>query len=102
MPGSVSGAVGMTPATTLVLGDPSFVMSASEASMTCTATGNAESSGLVTWAMFANALGEGVLLRSVGPPGSGAQMVISDDQDPPTSRIWTGGVLTVDYTLTDY
>ena len=62
--------------------------------------GNAALSGQPTWARFVDGAGTGVLDRTVGPPGSGAQMILTDGQPVPSTQMYTGGEITVNYTLT--
>lgn len=101
MPPSPESAAGAAPSAVVPLGLVSFELHETEASMTCSAVGNASSSGQVTWARFVDGLGVGVLDRTAGPPGSGAQIIVSDGAAVPTAQIWAGGELTVSHTLTN-
>lgn len=89
------------PLAIVALGVDNLVMHETEAQLLVTAVGNAAVSGQPTWARFVDGAGTGVLDRTVGPPGSGAQMILTDEQDPPTASIWTGGELTINHTLTE-
>lgn len=87
------------PLATVALPEVSFTMHESEAEMTLEATGHAAMSGQPTWARYVNAAGVGVWDRTAGPPGSGAQVIVTDMQDPPTSQIWTGGEIHVSHVV---
>lgn len=88
------------PAAIIVLDPVSFVMHATAASMTCTAVGNASVSGSVTWGRFVDGSGTGVDDRTAGPPGSGAQIIVTDREPVPSAVIWSGGEIAVEYTMT--
>lgn len=98
---SPDSAIAVTPLATLTLTAESFTLHETNAELLIEALGNASSSGQPTWVRFVDALGGGVLDRTAGPPGSGAQVIITDDEEPPTSQIWTGGELDFSHTLTD-
>ena len=102
MPASPESATVGTPAAVIPLGAVSFGRHATLAEMTCTAVGNATLGGIVTFGRFVDGSGVGVLDRTAGPPGAGAQLIVSDLQDPPTARVWSGGELSVTHTLTAY
>jgi hypothetical protein len=87
------------PLAIVALGVDSLVLHETEAALLVTAVGYAAASGQPTWARFVDGDGLGVLDRTVGPPGSGAQMIITDGQVPPTASVWTGGELTVNHVL---
>ena len=101
MPPSPSSAPDGSPLAIVALDTNSFVLHETAAEMLVTAVGNAAASGQPTWARFVDGIGTGVLDRTVGPPGSGAQMIVTDEQDPPTASIWTGGELTVQHVLSE-
>lgn len=98
---SPDAAISATPLAILVLTSGSFTLHPTAAEMLIESLGNASSSGQPTWVRFVDALGAGVLDRTAGPPGSGAQVIVTDDQDPPTAQIWTGGEIDFSHTLTD-
>lgn len=89
------------PLAIVALDEDSIVLHETLAEMLVSAVGYAAASGQPTWARFVDGDGVGVLDRTVGPPGSGAQMILTDGQDPPTASIWTGGELTVQHILTE-
>lgn len=79
----------------------SFVLHATEASMSLfEVVGHAAVAGQPTWARFVDGAGTGVLDRTVGPPGSGAQMILTDGQPVPSTQMYAGGEITVNYELT--
>ncbi len=63
--------------------------------------GNAATSGQPTWGRFVDGDGVGVYDVTAGPPGSGAQAIVSDDDNPTSAQIWTGGQLTVTGTFAE-
>jgi len=88
------------PLAILALAVPSFVLDPTEALMTLAqAQGNASVAGQVTWARFVSGSGSGVLLMTAGPPGSGAELIVTDGRTPPTAQVYTGGVITVDASI---
>lgn len=98
---SPDAAITITPLASLVLTADSFTLHPTAAEMLIESLGNASSSGQPTWVRFVDGTGMGVLDRTAGPPGSGAQVIVTDDQDPPTAQIWTGGEIDFSHTLTD-
>lgn len=98
---SPDAAITITPLATLPLTSDSFTLHPTDAELLIETLGNASSSGQPTWVRFVDGTGMGVLDRTAGPPGSGAQVIVTDDQDPPTAQIWTGGEIDFSHTLTD-
>lgn len=96
-----TAAISGTPLATIALDLAAFELHETDATLVISAVGNAATSGLPTWARFVDGTGMGVLDRTAGPPGSGAQVIVTDDQDPPTAQIWTGGEIDFSHTLTD-
>lgn len=89
------------PLAIVALAPVSFVLHATEASMDLVeVTGNAAQGGQPTWARFVDGAGNGVLDRTVGPPGSGAQMILTDGAPVPSTQMYAGGEITVNYQLT--
>ncbi|MDZ4282825.1 MAG: hypothetical protein U1C04_18925 [Hydrogenophaga sp.] len=65
------------------------------------AQGFASSSGLITWARFMDANGDAVYDTTAGPPGSGAQVIVTDGADPPTANVFVGGEVNVTATFSE-
>ncbi|MFN3493830.1 MAG: hypothetical protein ACK40L_04925 [Hydrogenophaga sp.] len=63
------------------------------------AVGNAAAAGIPTWARFRNALGVGVGDFTAGPPGSGAVVIVTNGEDPPTAQLFTGGEVNITGTI---
>lgn len=101
MPPAPTSAPTGAPAAIIPLGPVSFAMHATDASMECAAVGYAIVGGTVTFGRYVNGLGAGVLDETAGPPGSGAELIVSDLADIPTAQIWSGGELTVAHTLAE-
>lgn len=77
------------------LGESDLVVHATAALMTINAEANAALTGTPSWARFVDGAGDTVYDCSAGLPGSGAQLIVSDGQDPPAANIYPGGVLTL-------
>jgi hypothetical protein len=85
----------------MALGPVSFELDPAEAQMVATATGHVAISGLPAWVRFVSGAGAPVLDLPAGLPGTGAAVVITDGQDPPSLQLWTGGEATATVTLTE-
>lgn len=101
MADSPSDALVVTPLAILPLDIDSFTLHATLAELLIETTGNAATSGEPTWIRFADGDGVGILDLTAGPPGSGANVILTDEADPPTALIWTGGEITFSYLLVD-
>lgn len=77
------------------LTEEDLVVHETAASLTINAEANAALTGTPTWARFVDGEGATVYDCSAGLPGSGAQLIVSDGQDPPAANIFPGGVLTL-------
>lgn len=77
----------------------SFEQHPTLAQMTLDVVGYAAASGQPTWGRFVNGDGVGVWDVTAGPPGSGAQAIVSNVDIPASAQIWTGGELTVSGTF---
>lgn len=80
---------------TVTLGAVSFELHATEASMTLAAETNVAVAGSPQWARFADGAGAPVMDLPAGLPGSGAPVIVTDNQDPPSAMMWVGGVVTI-------
>lgn len=90
-------------------GDPLAIVAAEEVSCVMDETlaimtiapvvGNAALSGTPTWCRIANGAGVGVADFTAGPPGSGAVVIVTNEEDPPTAQLFTGGELTISGTI---
>ena len=72
-----------------------LVMHATEAHMALNAEANVALTGTPTWARFVDGAGATVYDASAGLPGSGAQLIVSDGQEPPGAAMYPGGVVTM-------
>ena len=83
------------PLAIVVLSVPSFALDPVDALMTLTATGNAAVSGQPTWARFVDGAGNPVRDVTAGPPGSGAQAIVTDGKPVPSAMLYVGGEVNV-------
>lgn len=65
------------------------------------AVGYAAQSGVPAWARFVDGNGAPVYDCTAGLPGSGAVLIITDGQEPPSHQMYVGGEITVTATLTE-
>lgn len=72
-----------------------LVMHATDAYMLIEVEANVAVSGMATWARFVDGTGATIYDASAGLPGSGAQLIVSDGQDPPGAAMYPGGVVTM-------
>lgn len=72
-----------------------LVMHATEAHMLIEVEANVALTGTPTWARFVDGTGATVYDASAGLPGSGAQLIVSDGQEPPGAAMYPGGVVTM-------
>lgn len=79
----------------------SFAMHATEASMTLSVEGNVAVAGVPLWARFVDGAGSAVLDESAGLPGSGAPVIVTDQQPTPSAQLWVGGLVTVSWTVSE-
>ncbi len=90
------------PIAIVALAPVSFELHATAAEMTLVpAQGNAAVSGQPTWVRFVDGSGIVVLDRTAGPPGSGAQVIVTDGKDPPSAFFFTGGEVNVTATMSE-
>lgn len=78
-----------------------FTVHATDAELVVSAVGHAMASGQPTWGRYVDGNGDGVLDQTVGQPGSGAQIIITDGQPVPSSQVWVGGEITLTHTMTE-
>jgi hypothetical protein len=90
----VENAAGSAPLLIRSLGASDLVMHATDALLTFAGDANAALAGSPTWARFVDGAGATVYDCSVGLPGSGAQLIISDGQTVPGANMYPGGVVT--------
>lgn len=91
--------VALTPHAVLPLTADSFELHATAAEMLVTSEGNATAAGITTWVRFVDANGDGIRDMTAGVPGSGAQVIVTDGETPPSAQVWTGGEITFTHTL---
>lgn len=99
---SPESAPGAAPLAIIALAEVSFAMHATAAQMDLVpAVGNAASSGQPTWARYVDGAGVAVYDCTAGPPGSGAEVIITDGQAVPSAQMYTGGEITVTHTISE-
>jgi hypothetical protein len=83
--------------------DPvSFALHATNALMELVpAQGFAALSGQITWARYVDGGGNPVYDCTAGPPGSGAELIVTDGATPPTAQVFTGGEVNVTHTISE-
>lgn len=92
-------AASSAPLVIVALPVPSFALHATLPQMTTAAQGYAALAGQITWARFVDGAGTPVRDCTAGPPGSGAQVIVTDGKTPPTSLVYTGGEVNVTATF---
>lgn len=88
------------PLAIITLPVPSFALDPVDAAMTLIAQGNAAISGQPTWGRFVDGAGNPVRDVTAGPPGSGAQAIVTDGKTPPSAMLFVGGEVNVTATFT--
>jgi hypothetical protein len=102
MADSPEDAAAQAPRAIIVLAPTSFALHATAAEMTLVpAQGFAALSGVVTWGRYVDGTGAAVYDVTAGPPGSGAELIVSDGATPPTANVYTGGEVNVIHTITE-
>jgi len=65
------------------------------------AQGFAALSGQITWARYVDGVGNSVYDAAAGPPGSAAEIIVTDGETPPTAQVFTGGEVNVTHTISE-
>jgi hypothetical protein len=99
MPSAPEDAAFEPPLAIVALAVPSFELAPGIASMTATAQGFAAISGQATWARLVDGAGSAVQDFTAGPPGSGAQVIVTDNKIPPSAVFFVGGEVNLSLTL---
>ena len=99
---STGGAPDSSPLLIVALGVVSFEMDATDALMSMSLEVNVAVTGLPTWARFSDGAGDAVMDLVAGMAGSGAPVTITDGQDPPSSQMYSGGVVSVNCVIDEY
>jgi len=90
------------PLAIIALASTSFALHATAAEMALVpAQGFAALSGVVTWGRYVDGVGNAVYDCTAGPPGSGAELIVSDGATVPTAQVYVGGEINVTHTLTE-
>jgi hypothetical protein len=97
----MGGASAEPPLLIAALGLPAFEVHATDASMSFELEVNVAVSGQPVWARFVNGAGVAVMDLSVGLPGSGAQVIVSNGQPVPSAMMYPGGLVTVTCLITE-
>jgi hypothetical protein len=63
------------------------------------AQGFAALAGQITWGRYVDGGGNPVYDCPAGPPGSGAELIVTDGATPPTAQVFTGGEVNVSHTI---
>lgn len=91
-----------SPIAIISLAPVSFSMHATEVRMDLVpAVGNAARAGQPTWVRYVDGAGVAVYDCLAGPPGSGAEAIVTDGLEPPSAMMYTGGVVTLTHTITE-
>ena len=81
---------------------PSFTLHSTDASMSLVpAQGFAALAGVVTWGRYVDGTGAAVYDCTAGPPGSEAELIVTDGATPPTAQVYSGGEVNITHTLTE-
>ena len=95
-------AAAAAPLAIIALASTSFALHATAAEMALVpAQGFAALSGVVTWGRYVDGGGNSVYDCTAGPPGSGAELIVSDGATVPTAQVYVGGEINVTHTLTE-
>lgn len=90
------------PLVIVALAATSFELHPTEASMSLVpAQGFAALAGVVTWGRYVDGTGDAVYDCTAGPPGSGAELIVTDGATPPTAKVYSGGEVNITHTLTE-
>jgi hypothetical protein len=90
------------PLAIIALAPVSCVLHPTAASMSLVeAVGNAAQFGQATWARYVDGNGAAVYDTTAGPPGSGAEVIVTDGLVPPGAVFYVGGEITVSHTFTE-
>lgn len=90
------------PVAIIVLATTSFELHATEVRMDLVpAVGHAARAGQPTWGRYVDGDGVAVYDCTAGPPGSGAEIIVTDGLEPPSAMMYTGGEITVTHTITE-
>lgn len=87
---------------TVPLAAVSFALHSTDAAMELVpATGYAARMGTPTWARLVSGSGAGVYVGTAGAPGSGAEFIITNGDEPSTAQMYTGGEVNVTATFSE-
>lgn len=90
-----------SPVAIIALAPVSFEMHSTAVQMDLVpAVGHAARAGQPTWGRYVDGDGVAVYDCPAGPPGSGAELIVTDGQEPPSAQMYTGGEITVTHTIT--
>lgn len=90
------------PLAIVALAEVSFELHATAAQMDLIpAVGHAALPGQATWARYVDGAGVAVYDCAAGPPGSGAEIIVTNGATPPSAVMYTGGEITVTHTATE-
>lgn len=90
------------PLVIIALAVPSFALHATSAQIDLVpAQGFASLAGIITWGRYVDGSGAAVYDCTAGPPGSGAELIVTDGATPPTAQVYSGGEVNVTHTITE-
>lgn len=88
------------PLVIVVLDLVSFAMHATDAQMDLVPVqGFAALSGQITWGRYVDGAGNPVYDCTAGPPGSGAELIVTNGAAVPTAQVFTGGEVNATHTI---
>lgn len=102
MAASPETAAAGAPLVIVALAAVSFELHATAAQMNLVpAQGFAAAAGQITWARYVDGAGFAVYDCTAGPPGSGAQLLVSNGATVPTAQVFAGGQVDVTHTIVE-
>ena len=102
MASAPEAAAAAAPLVIIPLASPSFTLHATDAQMDLTpAQGFAAAAGVITWGRYVDGTGAAVYDVTAGPPGSGAELIVSDGATTPAAHVYTGGEVNATHTITE-
>ena len=102
MAASPETAPGAAALVVIPLAATSFTLHATAAQLDLVpAQGFADSAGYVTWGRYVDGAGTAVYDCTAGPPGSGADLIVTDGAVVPSAQVYTGGEVNLTHTVTE-
>lgn len=90
------------PLASVALAEVSFALHATAAEMSLVPTqGFVQVAGQATWARYVDGAGTPVYDCTAGPPGSGAELIVTDNKVPPSAQFYVGGEINLTHTISE-